>query len=402
MKRLIAPMLCMFITLTGCARHDRILRLEPETFTPAVAEHTGVTYEPEDPPFVSFRYGRSLMEGEMAALYDSIQDFLSSTIAGDTMIPVGNELTENEIAYTITIFQRENPIYYWAELSVNGRYINVSSKIPPDEVLEQRQAIETRAALILEPIKSASPFEIALAIHDALGTIPYSNDESQPDRDNLYGTLVNNEAICGGYASAYLYLTELAGLESVFLAGESERGISHAWNAVRLDEAWHFVDITWNRPNDKFGNVRHAYFLIDTETLKIGRYWDENQYTIMPDPGEGFRDYYQRRGCSVSGETTFDAVEIMADIFYQQLVTTQSFPAAAQAINLELRVSDSPEVYAQWKDLFIKHLFDILRIVHTKALEEDANFIVANLDRVSCDYNDIAHILMFYPIIKGR
>jgi len=402
MNRLIALILCALIIFSGCARHIIILSPEPETFTLTTgSEYAPTAYESDYISLTPFRYGRSLMEGEMAALYDRIWAFLSLPITDDNAIPVGNVLTDSEIAHTLTIFRRENPIYYWADFSVRGRYILVTYSIPPDEIKRQRRAIETRAAEILAPVRNASPFEITLAIHDALAIIPYCTDESRSDRDNLYGTLVQGAAICGGYASAFLYLTELAGLESVFIAGESNRGISHAWNAVRLDESWHFVDVTWNRPRGQFGDVQHANFLIDTNTLRIGRYWDENQYPIMPEPCDGFRDFFERMGYAVSGYAPYNAVEIMADIFYRQILNRQSLPTTAQPVFLELRVSDSPEVYAIWKDLFIRHLFDILQIIHGRTLDENANFIVANLDRVSCRYNDTAQILIFYPIIKG-
>jgi len=349
-------------------------------------------------PSVPFRYGRSLMEGEMAALYDRIWEFVSSP-APDNAIPLGNGLTGDEVLHTITTFQRENPIYYWAEFSPHGRYILVTYTHPPEEIARQRRAIEARAAEILDPIKGSSPFEVALAIHDALAVIPYSHNEQQPDRDNLYGALVRRAAICGGYASAFLYLTELAGLESVFIAGYSQRGVSHAWNAVRLDGSWHFVDVTWNRPLGRFDSVYHSYFLIDTQTLLAERYWDENQFPVMPLPGDGFQDFFQRMGYSVSGPVPRDGVDVLADIFFRQLLDRPSLPSYAQPVYLELRVSDSPQVYAEWKSFYTRHLFDILRAIQARA-EEDAGFIVADLGNVSINYNDIAQVLVLYPIIR--
>jgi len=341
------------------------------------------------------------MEGGMAALYDRIWEHISSPDAGGA-IPVGSGLTDDEILHTIRTFQRENPIYYWAEFSVQGRYILVTYTLSREEINRQREAIEARAAEILAPVKDATPFEIALAIHDALAVIPYSRNEQQPNRDNIYGTLVHRFAICGGYASAFLYLTELAGLESVFIAGNSQRGISHAWNAVRLDGSWHFVDVTWNRPLGRFDEVYHSYFLIDTQTLLAERYWDEDQFPVMPLPGDGFQDFFQRMGYSVSGPVPEHGVAIdkLADIFYRQILARDWLPESSRPIFLEMRVSDSPEAYAEWKDFFIRHLFEILRAIHARAVEEDAGFIVSDLSNISIDYNDAAQVLVLYPIIR--
>ena len=399
MKRCNVLALCAIIILSGCACYDAALPPEPGSLA-TVAEYSAVLPEREYSPTVPFRYGRSLMEGEMAALYDRIWSFMSSATA-DNAIPVGGALTSDEVLHTLTTFQRENPIYYWAEFSVRGGYILVTYTLPREEIQRRQEAIEARAAEILDPLEGASPFEIALAIHDALAVIPYSFNELQPDRDNLYGTLVRRAAICGGYASAFLYLTELAGLESVFIAGKSGRGVSHAWNAVRLDGSWHFVDVTWNRPLGRFDSVFHSYFLIDTQTLLAERYWDENQFPVMPLPGDGFRDFYQRMGYSVSGAVPFDGVEILADIFYRQLLDRPSLPTTAQPVFLELRVSDSPEAYAEWKDFYIRHLFDILRAIQARAVDEDAGFVVADLRNISIDYNDAAQVLVLYPIIQA-
>ena len=403
MNRWICLTLCALIFFSGCVRYDAALPTQPEPVSVAVEEYRPDTSAPEPEeylPTVRFRYGRSFMEGEAAALYDRIWEFLSSPV-DDNAIPIGNVLSDEEVLHIIEVFKRENPIYYWADISPLGRYVIVTSELSPEEIARQREAIEARAAAILDPISyDASPFEIALAIHDALAVIPYCHDATQPHRDNLYGTLVRRGAVCGGYASAFLYLTELAGLESVFLVGASRRGISHAWNAVKLDGSWHFVDVTWNRPLGRFDSVFHSYFLIDTQTLLAERYWDENQFPVMPEPGEGFKDFYQRMGYSVSGSPPYNAVDILADIFYRQILARPSIPTSAQPVFLEMRVSDSPEIYAEWRGIFVRNLFDILRAVHARAVYEDAGFVVANLNNVSIDYNDIAQVLVFYPIIR--
>ncbi|MCL2578668.1 MAG: hypothetical protein FWE32_01395 [Oscillospiraceae bacterium] len=401
-NRLLSLALCALIFVSGCAGQSAALPAQPapgQSEQPAIQPGSAVSLT-EDAFVPPFRYGRSLMEGEAAVLYDRLWDFVSSPVA-DNAIPVGAGLREDEILHTITIFRRENPLYYWAEFTLRGRYVLVGHTLPWAEIERQRTAIEARASEILDPVIGLTPFEITLTIHDALAVIPYSSNESDENRDNLYGTLVRRSAICGGYAAAFLYLTELAGLESVFIAGNSERGISHAWNAVRLDGSWHFVDVTWNRPLGRFDSVYHSYFLIDTQTLLAQRYWDEHQFPVMPEPGDGFMDFFQRMGWSVSGELPFDAVDVLADIFYRQLVDRDVFPDSARPVYLEMRVSDSPEIYALWKDLFIRNLFEILRAVHARALDEDAGFIVSDLRNVSIDYNDHTQVLVFYPVIRA-
>jgi hypothetical protein len=62
-------------------------------------------------------------------------------------------------------------------------------------------------------------------------------------------------AVCGGYSRLFVHMGRLAGLEVVTVTGRakaydprSATQVSvqdHAWNGVRLDGAWHTLDVTW-------------------------------------------------------------------------------------------------------------------------------------------------------------
>jgi hypothetical protein len=62
-------------------------------------------------------------------------------------------------------------------------------------------------------------------------------------------------AVCGGYARLFAQMARLAGLEVATISGHakaydprSSTGVrvqKHAWNAVRIDGAWHTLDVTW-------------------------------------------------------------------------------------------------------------------------------------------------------------
>ncbi|MCU4165431.1 transglutaminase domain-containing protein [Carboxylicivirga caseinilyticus] len=68
-------------------------------------------------------------------------------------------------------------------------------------------------------------------------------------------TLRKKEAVCEGYASLYKALCDLCGLESVVISGASKntyqligkepKGSDHAWNAVKINNQWHLLDVTW-------------------------------------------------------------------------------------------------------------------------------------------------------------
>lgn len=76
------------------------------------------------------------------------------------------------------------------------------------------------------------------------------------EADRLYSTrsrlrliLKNRRALCGGYAFLFKILCDLAEVEARVVEGKAYGGGStadgHAWNAVRLEGQWFWLDVTW-------------------------------------------------------------------------------------------------------------------------------------------------------------
>ena len=59
------------------------------------------------------------------------------------------------------------------------------------------------------------------------------------------GAFTNGLAVCDGYAGMFQALATQAGLESLVVLGNTDRG-GHAWNVVKVDGRWKIVDTTWN------------------------------------------------------------------------------------------------------------------------------------------------------------
>lgn len=59
-------------------------------------------------------------------------------------------------------------------------------------------------------------------------------------------------AVCGGYAQLFKRMCKEAGIQSEIIAGWSKGYIeqlspkpNHAWNAVKINQQWHLLDVTW-------------------------------------------------------------------------------------------------------------------------------------------------------------
>ena len=145
------------------------------------------------------------------------------------------------------------PDYYRVAFQINGEFPGRSA---------QMKALDKAAEEFLEEIDLEEPDPVvALRIHDKLiDLVTYDQDAAELyDQDlahTAYGALVENSsgefntAVCDGYACAYEYLLQKAGIRSTIVAGKAgeteETAGSHSWNLVELDGEWYEVDATWN------------------------------------------------------------------------------------------------------------------------------------------------------------
>ncbi|WFR56571.1 hypothetical protein QA584_23610 [Anaerocolumna sp. AGMB13025] len=81
---------------------------------------------------------------------------------------------------------------------------------------------------------------------DAAEKSGFSDVSGFEDSFNTYGILCKNRGVCQSYAYAFKLLCYEAGVDSVVLTGYLDRTLPHAWNAVKLEEEWYWIDSTNN------------------------------------------------------------------------------------------------------------------------------------------------------------
>ena len=199
----------------------------------------------------------------------------------------------------------DNPQYFWVskfitytEISENGKSLFVDLYISYTDgeitdtfdnkanlsVMADRKKIQTQieelnnlTENILSNIPSTAPdIEKEKLIHDAvLSTVSYdySGINISPSRENypriwdIYGALSHSQAVCEGYAKLFQYLCYQVGINANYVCGTSE-GQGHAWNVVKLNGNWYFVDVTWDDAStDNPPMPIYTYFNITTDEI---------------------------------------------------------------------------------------------------------------------------------------
>jgi hypothetical protein len=105
----------------------------------------------------------------------------------------------------------------------------------------------------------------------------YKNNTVPNISHTAYGSLVNGVAVCDGYSKAARLFLRDSGIESGIVVSEA---INHAWNFVKLDGYYYFLDLTWDDP-DHGDSIYYTYFNATDAEMKGGtspHVWDEKGY----------------------------------------------------------------------------------------------------------------------------
>lgn len=117
------------------------------------------------------------------------------------------------------------------------------------------------------------------------------------DSFNHVSNLLNNKTgVCQGYSVTFYIFMKQMGIPCTLVMGKTDK-VSHAWNAVKLDGNWYYIDVTWDDPvvngtsNYPGGdNISYEYLLCTYNHISM-THTEDNYIGTTPLPNGISNDY---------------------------------------------------------------------------------------------------------------
>jgi ankyrin repeat protein len=106
---------------------------------------------------------------------------------------------------------------------------------------------------------------------------------------SVEAVLESGKAVCEGYSNLFYSMCSYAGIECVFITGDTAFG-AHAWNAVFLEGNYYLVDVTWddhrvteqNESNEEYaGQYSTTYLFADPISMSYNHIPYSEQWTLL-------------------------------------------------------------------------------------------------------------------------
>lgn len=243
---------------------------EAETETkenPEVSDETGAEEDPEAKSKTEANFTdnvkAALMREQQDLYYFSTLEITQQNLYVEILYALENYIDEMELSTMDTdqidkVFQcvmMDHPEIFYTDgysfikytlgnevkkITFKGTYIYSQEEKEIREVQIEEAALKMLAGIRAD----AADYEKVKYVYETV--IDHTEyDLEAVDNQNICSVFLNKSSVCQGYAKAVQYLLTKLGVPSTLVIGTVETGEGHAWNLVKIDNRYYYVDATW-------------------------------------------------------------------------------------------------------------------------------------------------------------
>lgn len=253
----------------------------------------GKPYTPEQLDRVIGGVPNYFCRGRLSPRGQEIYDVLFEAIKNHASSAVVEDGTFEEVKRVCEAIEYDHPELFWYRtFSLTGSRVDFIYGATMDEVQVLQRRIDEVVPKFLEGIDdSMSAYDVLLRLHvKVISVVDYDTIALNKEKEkggpaidkidclrSICGVFLDGKAVCEGYARAIQYLLQKCGIECAEVAGfiQKENGDpdgAHAWNIVKIDGDYYYLDTTWDDSSDTIQTVKQKghgfdYFCITTEEL---------------------------------------------------------------------------------------------------------------------------------------
>lgn len=276
---------------------------------------------------------------ELIWVYNTLKSGIESCEERIYFKDENHNISLDEFKVVYDVYRYDNPQHFWVGGSygyavddTTVTYIKPTYYLTGDELTAAQSAYNAAVDCALAGLSSdMNEFEKERYLHDYLiDNVTYSFGGVY--EHTAYGALVKGKAVCDGYARAFQYLLAKVGIPSFVVTGQSY-GESHAWNLVKIDGDYYYVDVTWD--DQGVAEPYYAFFNITTEQLLEDHTLAQTPYTL-PDCTATAANYFTVKG----GKVTISDLNV--DLVVSQLTANN------HKLFARFYVTDDPSGFRPW------------------------------------------------------